>query len=126
MWFGIEGNPRWLLEMLSLVNRKTNGSAKKKAPMTNLQHPEKHQPPAFKIQHPEKLQASGRSYPSLLCQFVVSFCDLPGCWLLKFGASLDVECRRLELSSCHCLETKRMLGHGLAPTANHFDGRTDQ
>jgi len=36
MWFRIEGNPSWLLEMFTAVNRKTNGR-NKKTPNTNIQ-----------------------------------------------------------------------------------------
>jgi hypothetical protein len=54
MWFGIEGNPRWLLEMLSLVNRKTNGRVKK----LKQQRQGTRQHSTSNFQHPEKLQAT--------------------------------------------------------------------
>src|SRR5439155_15016275 len=43
MWFRIEGNPSWLLEMFTAVNRKTNGRNKKNS---KHQHPTREHPSA--------------------------------------------------------------------------------
>jgi len=82
MWFGIEGNPRWLLEMFSVVNRKTNGSVKKVS--AKHQAPTSREAPSIKIQHPGRSQneTTNRIFLELVAW------NFSGCWMLNVGAFL--------------------------------------